>query len=697
MIYTTNYMKKSNIYLGIVVFLAFLIQGIFSVSDYGLNWDETAHYLRGQAYARYFLTGKTDYADLPKIRSHYPTSKDAVLPNVKFEDDSFFRRSLYQYDREGEKFTFPYYIKYDKGHPPLNGILASFSNILLYQKLGLVGDIESYHLFTIFISSVLVASIFLFVAYFYGKFAAIIAVFSLALYPLFFSESHFNIKDPVEATFYSLTLFAFYIGIIKGKWKWIIISGIFGGFALGTKFNIIFVVFTLAAWLALYYWKSIRRLSWPFSKSLTVSFVLCPCIALSILYISWPYLWQNPNNIIHIFSYYSEVGIFSYQPHDYYFFGFNTYAIQWILYTTPLVTLLFTFFGFVYVLTKGRGEKEKTALLILIWFLIPILRVTVPQAGIYGGVRQIMEFIPAMAMLSGLGASYIVKQFSNATIKQSYLKILIILSFLPITLKLIAIHPNENVYFNPLIGGLEGAKNRNFADWGNSFGNAYRQGIYWVNKHAEKNATLVLAQELMPNLPRIFVREDIAFSNTLRSGYLKKGEYVIGLNFGSPLNMSYYSSRFYHRTLLPVYEIKVDNTAILTVWKNDSAHTKKNYNREEKLENTPYRIIENGIKISFDKILTLSRIGWTFQEKECSNLEQAYFEISTNGENWERVPHVLPDDIPIPVLSTQPKGNSIEFPFGAERALTVFVRVEPKDACIKKIKSITTYYYSDAT
>jgi len=582
-------MKKSNIFLGIIIFLVFLIQGILTLSHYGLNWDETAHYLRGQAYARYFLTGKTDYTDLPKIRSHYPTNKDAVLPDVKFEDDSFFRRSIYQYDREGEKFTFPYYIKHDKGHPPLNGILASFSNMLFYQKFGLIGDIESYHLFTIFVSSVLAASVFLFVAHFYGKFAAIIATLSLALYPLFFSESHFNIKDPVEVTFYSLTLFTFYIGIIKDKWKWIIASGIFAGFALGTKFNIIFTGFTIALWFVIYYWKSIKRLSWPFSKSMSISLVLFPFIAFSILYASWPYLWQNPSNIMNTLSYYSEIGIFSYQPHSYYFFGVNTYALQWILFTTPLIILLYCFFGIFYVLKHGVSEKNKLAIFIFLWLLVPIIRVSFFKTGIYGGLRQIMEFMPAMAILAGLGAAeiakllsgYIVKrfkQFNNLTIKQfNLVQIGIIVLFIPLVLKLIDIHPHQNVYFNTLIGGLEGAKNKNFADWGLTLGSSYKEGVDWLNENAEKNAKLSLIRGLHANIPRTTLRRDIDLDNRYYSGSKKNGEYIIEVtDYRWNIDIAR-EIRDYLETLLPVYEVKVDGVAILTIWKNDKKHLKTNY------------------------------------------------------------------------------------------------------------------------
>jgi len=696
-------LKHKKYLVSLLIGIIFFIIGLVTLPHYGTDWDTINHLPRGQAYLQYILNGEKTYKKLPTYVEYHQKGGTLLFSPSK-DADLIPKRSLYQINGYGAS----YFLAKDGGHPPLSDIFSSIFNVVLFQKLSLINDIDSYHVYIIFLASFLVAILFWWTKKHYGTFTAFIAVLSLILYPLFFGESHFNIKDIPQASFYSLVIIFLYEGITRKKNSLLLLSAVFFGCAWGTKFNILFSPFIVLPWFFIYIKQSVRSLSRV--RWLIPSIIYFPLIAILIFWGSWPYLWTDPiPRFLTVIKYYTTIGINPNFDSSFIFFGFNTYAVQWILYTTPLITLFLTFFGIAYALTQGWKEKEKTSLLIFIWFLIPILRVTMPHAGIYGGVRQIMEYIPAMAILAGIGADYIVKllngyivnmrikQFSNLAIKQSFLKVFIVLSFLPIIFKLISIHPNENVYFNPLIGGLKGAKDVNFPYWGNSFGNAYRQGANFVNKNAEKNATLVLAQELMPNLPRTFVREDLMFSNALRSGYLRKGEYVIGLNFGSAQNMSYYSSRFYHRTLQPIYEVTVDNTAILSVFKNDFEHTRKIYKREEKLENTSYEIVENGIRISFDKILTLSRVQWAFQEKECSNLEHAYFEVSTNGKSWERVPHVLPMDIPIPILPAQPNENSIEFPFGAERSLTVFVRVEPKDACIKKIKSVTTYYYPDAT
>src|SRR5579859_3648461 len=160
-------------------FFAFIFFSISLVTlkDYGISWDEPIHFIRGQAYLNYFLTGKTTYN------------------GIKLS-------SIYEYTSYDAKFFF----SEDSGHPPLNGILAAFSNLIFFQKLHVLGDIEAYHLFNIISSSLLIFVVASFAFETLGSQAAIFAAIALGAYPLFFSEAHFNIKDPAETAFYALSI-----------------------------------------------------------------------------------------------------------------------------------------------------------------------------------------------------------------------------------------------------------------------------------------------------------------------------------------------------------------------------------------------------------------------------------------------------------------------------------------------------------
>lgn len=546
--------QKITILVALFICLSFFFIKFFTLSDYGINWDETARNNKGQAYIHYFLTGSKDYHNL----------------NVP-------RRSIYQDDN----YPFAVINKW-VGHPPLGDILSSFSNYIFYQNLGVMGDTESYHLFYIVVCSVLVGSIFYFSAVEYGIFAGTIATLALVLYPLFFGESSFNFKDPVQASFYAIAVILFYKAFVKNSWKLILISAIVAGFALGIKFNILFAVFTFVPWFIILHWKKIKKFAWPFSLKMSLTFLLVPIISFGIVIASWPYLWQNPlNNLLNVFKYYEINGTFYYQPINYLTIGgISTFPIQWILFTTPIVILILSLIGIIYSLRFGYKEKNKLSLLILFWFLVPIIRVTVPHTGVANGIREIMEYVPPMAILAGLGVKQLIL-WLNFFFKKRWKKglilaqVLIILSFLPITLRLISLHPNENVYFNFLIGGLKGAKEHQLPGWGNSFGNAYRQGANWLNKYAERGATAYLAIGYQAILPNAWLRKDIEYSYKLRQNYLKQnGEYIIEMTGEEPSWTPYCTWIYIQNFLTPVYEVKVDSIPILTIWRNDSLHLK---------------------------------------------------------------------------------------------------------------------------
>lgn len=577
------FLFRKNSYLFIAVFLSllFFIMQFLTLSHYGINWDEVGHYNRGQQFLHYFLTGEKNYETLQ-------------VKNV----------SIFQ--KPPATLTFDYWVNVN-GHPPLNDIFASLSNYFFYQNLGIIGDIESYHFFIIFVSSVLVGLVVLWTAQAYGIFPALVSCLALVFYPLFLGESHFNIKDPVQSSFYALTLYTFYKAVVKNSWKIMLLSSVFAGFALGTKFNILFAPFIIVPWILIYYWKKIKLLKWPFSPKLSTAFIIYPFIAFGILYTSWPFLWSNPlGKIIKVLTYYKDIGYsVNYQSNNYLLFeDFNIFAIKWIFFTTPVIILILSALGIIYAIGHGMQEKNKTALFILLWFLIPILRVTVvPKAGIYLGVRQIMEFVPAMAILSGIGAQYIVvllngyitkhfKQF-NLSIKPLFLlQILIILSFVPIALKLVSIHPNENVFFNFLIGGVNGAKEKNIPYWGSSFGNVYKQGANWINANAQKNAKVDLAVGYEESMPRVWLRKDINYSNQYRKDFPeRKGEYIIEMTGDMPTWPPFCYWVYVQNFLVPVHEVKVDGVAILTIWKNDKEHTKLEF-----LQNDRNYILNNCIK-----------------------------------------------------------------------------------------------------
>lgn len=687
-------MKKTAFFIGLLFFLI----GLVTLPHYAQNWDESLHFYRGQAFLHFILTGKTNYQDLKPATQYYQKDDSLFFDPLDKKKSEINRRSKYM--DNGIDFTF--FIK-GYGHPPFSDIMSSISNMVLFQQLGIINDVDSYHVYCLLLSSVLIGVVFWWVGKRYGIFAGLIASTSLALYPLFLGESHFNIKDPPEAVFYTLAAISFYEGIIRKKNNWIILSSLFFGCGLGTKFNILFLPFSLLPWLIFLIYTGKEKIKNYFK--LIPSAMLYPVISVVILYVFYPTLWFSPiGQLSKIINYYQAIGTdASFDSRFITYFGLNTYAIKWIIYSTPIVILLFCFFGILYAFIKGIREKDKTAIFILLLLIIPVARVTRPNAGIYGGVRQIMEYIPAMAMLSGIGANYLVNILHNFILKLKkmnilyarsliILQVLAIFAFIPITIKLISIHPNESIYFNSLIGGLKGAKGKDLPGWGDSLGNPYRQAVHWLNKNAEKGARVALNFGLGSNIPDILWREDIRPSNTFRSALGRQGEYVIGLTHDTGYENSYFF-QYLDKFLVPVYEVKIDGVPILRIWKNDIEHTKKEYRNIVLTTDQP--IVNSNsnksIVIDIGKVDKLAEMTMKFEgncEKEQS--DQGSLEISSDNKNWILMDGDLKGQL-LFTMSTYQGENGFRYYFAGNPSRYIKVNFTKDNSCFEHIGNIEIY------
>jgi len=680
--------KKIILFFSVLSSIIFLIVGTLSLKNYGANWDEPIHFGRGQAILHFFLTGEKNYKSFEK---NPPTRQ------------SFYQSNGYTYEYLENNFKVgDTRIIIGAGHPVISDFLAAISNRIIFGQLGLLGDIEAYHFYSVALSAILVGCVVFFTYTFYGFFAAVIAGLSLLLYPLFLGESRFNIKDPPEVVYYSLTAIAFYLGITRNNWKWIFAASISAGLAFGTKLNIVFLFVSIILWLT-FYWGIMIKSSSPKKfiqkhKKVIIILILFPLIPVILYFASWPILWEDPvNRFLYNISFYRKVGLAVTSSHHFSLFGINIYAPQWILFTTPIVTLVLSFVGILWTLLFGFKEKYKTGLFVLLWFAVPILRVMSPGTEIYGGARQIMEYIPPMAILVGIGATYatqLLHRFMVSHLKKLKLfkkqksslmlsfQIVVIFLFIPITLHMIELHPNESVYFNSLIGGLKGASERDFPGWGNSLGSTYRQGVNWINEHTEKNAKLVFVYELGSNISTAALRSDIELNNQLRSGLERRGEYIIGVTHYGTYESSFHR-KYLERFLIPVYEVRVDDVSVLKVWKNDLTHTKLIYRKDQvKYENISVSKKQRQVVIDLKKPIRLTKIEIRFDQANCTVPTNGYFEYSILGKEWIR----LPGDFLVFPLSaytrTQPKPGILQFWFAGEKARFVQLVINDKNSCL---------------
>lgn len=678
-------MKKTLVFL--IPFI-FFIYSLYTIKDYGINWDEPYHFRRGQAFLQYFLTGIKDYSNIPRYPALKGTADSTNFRNSEkhFQEvvdnpnliDPTFRRSYYQ----DEDWNGEYHIDIEDpyGHPSLNGVLASIFNKVFYQELGILGDLESYHFFEISIVGILIFSIAYFMWKEFGLIESVISTLVLSTYPLLLGEQHFNIKDPIIASFYALTLISFYLFIKKQKYIWGILSIIFFAFGLSTKFNIVFILFPFFTWFCFYFYKSKRFLK--FVKKFWWIIPLAPAITFIIFIGSFPSLWKNTFwGIKRIIDYYREVGYSTLsQPSKFYLFGFlNTYPLTWIFYTTPAPTILITFSSLLFI---KELLKNKSFSLLLILSLITIIgRISLFGALSYGGVRLIMEYIPILSMLCGIIAGFVYKKIK--LVNKFVFIIIIVIMFIPTIIKLVQIHPNENVFFNKFAGGLSGAKEKQINSWGNSNGNAYFSAIEWLNKNAKENAKLTIPVGSISNIPRFKLRPDIALSPDYWSGPKNEGEYVLELTYDYE-PMKWYSLKYLNTVLIPVYEIKVDGVAIAKLWKNSSEYILPEFKKTKQLITQISIKNENGIlELTLSQKEKIMKITLNQPTTGCNIIKTGYIETSVNGKDWTRENEDIARD-QLKHAKLKDIESDFTFYFVAKEAKYIRFHPENFDSCLLK-------------
>jgi hypothetical protein len=601
-VYTSYEMKK---FLPWILAGVFLIVGIATIHDYGINWDTPQRLMRGQAYDYYILTGSLRYPGGPDGRTspllfvpgEFATRinflsgeqlKPAVLP---------VRPLLYtEYEASGElsrRESFykhyawdPYYYRdgEEPGHPPLPENIATVFNHVLWGKLALLGDIESYDVFFILVSAFGIYIVTLFALEITGSIlAATIAGFSMALYPIFFAESHFNLKDPLQAAMFAASVWALWHWVKTSRLRWCIAFVGFVMLALGIKWNIGFLPFIVIPWFisirkeeAFKQWFNIKKLL----CIAAISFVVIAVFLVAI----WPSAWPNPVRWLEwIPQFYVDTGTGTdnIQPAGFILAGgWNVFVILSYLIQTPVVILVLAGVGIYRVLRKENTVGLRPGVLLTCWCMVPLLRTVIPGMRNYSGLRQIMEIVPATALLAGIGMDYLIR-ITHGVI-QKLIKIILFISFIVLIGTLIRLHPNENLYFNTFIGGIPGAAKHNMIDTMISYGNVYKQAVAWLNTNVSANANVAILEGYDFALSPLWLRPDISISPYHFSGLDRRGEYIFVIRHH---NAQPNFARMYAQTFLtPAYEVKVDNVAFLTVYQNSNYYVKKGFEKE--LEDT---------------------------------------------------------------------------------------------------------------
>jgi hypothetical protein len=457
---------SANLLIATALFILYVSWSIPALHRYGVTFDEPEHWTFGDRYLKFYLTFDRKVLDFSSV---------AWSPIQTW---------------------------------PVGPTLAALTATLFSERLKLVDQNTGHHLASIFLVGILLGSMWLFLAVHAGRSVAVLSCLALALHPRIWGDTHNNSQDIPHLVFYSLTILGFLHGIMIRSAKWLLASAICWGLALGSKINALSLPLVITPMLIPAFWNASLR-----TASIRRSLAVYPVIAFSIQFLAWPYLWENP--LEHLSRFWSYILFWGYGGPP----TWQASPLLSVLITTPLPTLAFALVG---ILASARTRAplgRRANLVLLAWLLVPIIRSSLPRAVNYNVIRRFMECAPALAIFAGIGGASLMEWATRSNLvlprrSAFVIKMAVIGLFLSPIIALWQYFPYESTYYNLLAGGLRGAQALKLKDSTDYGASSYREGIDWINDHADPGSFLVVPKgsHLIPYYP---FRKDLTMTNPL--------------------------------------------------------------------------------------------------------------------------------------------------------------------------------------
>jgi tetratricopeptide (TPR) repeat protein len=357
--------------------------------------------------------------------------------------------------------------------------------------------------------------------------AGILAILFTFFNPGWLGNSMNNPTDIPFATGFAVSMY-FMIKILKSmpkpKLAHLIWLGIGIGIGIGSRVGAFLIIayfglFLGISWLLLNRDKSIKSVKFlvPYLKI----FLIVAVVGYILGILLWPYALHNP--IKNPFLAFKKASDNSFYTNNVELFEGKRlymltqapwyYVIKFLSIGNPIYLLL----GFIIPFPFFALMKKKMNIA-FVWMLIfmivfPIAYAEFSHINHYNGWRHYIFVLPSLIALAAVSFEFLVGQ-QNKIIR--YISIVALVGlFIKPTYWIIKNHPNEYVYFNELIGGINGAYGSYETDY---YSNSCREAGEWIAKQ-EPNKKLIVAinneqltasyyaHKINPNLDFQWVRE----------------------------------------------------------------------------------------------------------------------------------------------------------------------------------------------
>jgi hypothetical protein len=205
---------------------------------------------------------------------------------------------------------------------------------------------------------------------------------------------------------------------------------------------------------------------------------------------------------------------------------------------------------------------------------------------------------------------------------------------------MIRLHPNENLYYNELIGGLKGAVNRGYPVSINTYGNGYKQAIDWINSNVPYGAKVFLLGGVTSAVPSFMFRADIEYKGSPEPLFQFDQAYLMELSQPGMDISKYHNTLYTNAFLVPVFEKKVDGVPIVKVWKNDKDHANRSYDYTNEKSLQPKTLWKSDDEIILDLGTNekLKRLEAKTDDGNCTqSVRSTYVLVSLDGDSFTRL------------------------------------------------------------
>ena len=428
-----------------LVFAALLALVGFTFIDYAISNDEEVQQHYGELIVAYYLSGLTDQA-------------------------LFHFRNLYLY-----------------------GGLFDIIAVGL-EKLIPLDPYAVRHLFSALTGVGSIAAVWATARAIGGSRAGLLAAVALAVCGTWYGAMFNHTKDiPFAAAMMGALYLLVLIGreLPRPRWRLVMTFGVLCGCALGIRVLGLFLLTSVGLVLVLhapmgrgFVWRQMLVFAARSTLALLPAFV----IAYAIMVAAWPYAALAPLNPLRAMTTFVD---FNYPVrtilagHVYYMADVPRWYVPtyvaikltlWLLFGAALA-IVFASLPRRFARSTDSLWRKETAVIAFGAFLPPICEAIVDGPA-FSGMRHFLFIVPPIAVLAGLGLSGLLlrlESFSRLAVAGAVAFVALGLSWNATTLY--RLHPDEYLFYNPLVGGLAGASRSYDTD-------------YWVNTMPEAMADL---------------------------------------------------------------------------------------------------------------------------------------------------------------------------------------------------------------